>query len=536
MTTPEIDAVFNSKIDLEKLNRAIGVADFELKGTLIGDGKIKGKYDPQHKILPITNANINLKSGYIKTKYYPNPITNINIITTIENQKGTFSDLKIILKPAEFTFEGKPVFVEANLYNFDDLVYDIKAKGTLDISKIYQVFSQKGLDVDGFVKADVSLKGKQSDAEKGNYNKLHNKGTLELRNILIATEYLPKKFLIKEGVFKINQDKMSFHNFLANYGQSDFRMNGYLQNVFNFVTTKTGVLRGAFTLNSNYINVDEFMSKTEIASTNPSTASNSETKSTTSKVETGVIMIPTNLDLQFQANAQKVNFNELTLKEAKGSLNMKKGVLTMQNTGFNLIGCAVNMNAKYQATTSKKALFEYDIKAADFDIKRAYNEIKIFREMASAAEKAEGIISLDYKLKGRLNSNMEPVYPSLVGNGIISVKDIKMHGMKMFSVVATTTSKEEMKNPELSKVEIKSSIKNNIITLERFKFKFAGFRPRIEGTTGLDGRLNIKMRLGLPPLGIFGIPMTITGNKDNPKVKIGRKSDDLQETEDKDTE
>jgi AsmA protein len=93
-----------------------------------------------------------------------------------------------------------------------------------------------------------------------------------------------------------------------------------------------------------------------------------------------------------------------------------------------------------------------------------------------------------------------------------------------------------MKNPELSKVEIKSSIKNNIITLERFKFKFAGFRPRIEGTTSLDGRLNIKMRLGLPPLGIFGIPMTITGNKDNPKVKIGRKSEDLQETEDKDTD
>jgi len=536
MNTPEIDAVFNSKIDLEKLNRAIGIPDFELKGTLVGEGKAKGKYDPQHKIFPITNANINLKSGYIKTKYYPNPITNINILTTIENQKGTFSDLKVNLKPAEFTFEGNPVFVEAQLDNFDDLAYDIKAKGTLNISKIYRVFSQKGLDIDGFVKADLVLKGKQSDAEKGNYSKLHNKGTLELRNILITTEYLPKKFLIKEGIFKINQDKMSFNNFLATYGQSDFRMNGYLQNVFNFATTDTGVLRGAFTLNSTYINADEFMSETEVIISNPKPTTLPETKSTTSKVETGVIIIPSNLDLKFQANAQKVNFNELTLKDAKGSMNIKKGVLTMQNTGFNLIGCAVNMNAKYEASTTKKAIFEYDIKASNFDIKRAYNEIKIFREMASAAEKAEGIISLEYKLKGRLNANMEPVYPSLVGNGIVSVKDIKMHGMKMFSAVAKTTSKEEMKNPELSKVAIKSSIKNNIITLERFKFKFAGFRPRIEGTTSLDGRLNIKMRLGLPPLGIIGIPMTITGNKDNPKVKIGQKSDDLQETEDEDTE
>ena len=530
--TPEIDAVFNSKIDLEKLNNALGIPDFELKGMLVGEGKAKGKYDPQHKIFPITNANINLKSGYIKTKYYPNPITNINILTTIENQKGTFEDLKVSLKPAEFTFEGKPVFVEAQLDNFDDLTYEIKAKGMLDISKIYKVFSQKGLNIDGSVKADLVLQGKQSDAEKGNYSKLHNRGTLELRNILIATEYLPKKFLIKEGIFKINQDKISFHNFLAAYGQSDFRMSGYLQNVFNFATTKTGVLRGSFALNSTYINADEFMSETEVVAANPTPTTLPEIKSTTTKVETGVIIVPSNLDLKFQANAQKVNFNQLTLNQAKGTINIKKGVLAMQNTGFNLIGCAINMNAKYEASTTKKAQFEYYIKAADFDIKRAYNEIKIFREMASAAEKAQGTISLEYKLKGRLNANMEPVYPSLVGNGIVSVKDIKLYGMKMFNAVSKKTSKGAIKNPELSKVEIKSSIKNNIITLERFKFKFAGFRPRIEGTTSLDGRLNIKMRLGLPPLGIFGIPMTITGNKDNPKVKLGRQLEDLEETKD----
>jgi len=78
---------------------------------------------------------------------------------------------------------------------------------------------------------------------------------------------------------------------------------------------------------------------------------------------------------------------------------MKNGKLYLQNTNFNLIGCQVGMNALYESLTAKKALFEYQIKATDFDIKRAYKEVKIFREMASAAEKAQGIVSLDYKLK-----------------------------------------------------------------------------------------------------------------------------------------
>ncbi|WP_163408828.1 AsmA family protein [Flavobacterium ajazii] len=531
VNTPEINGDFKTKIDLGKLTKALGIPDIELKGTLTGDVKTNGKFDQKNRLFPTTKGFIDLNNGYVKTKYYPNPITNIIVKSNINNQKGTFDDLKVKLKPAQFTFEGKPVFVSADLSNFDDLNYDVKAKGELDVNKIYKVFSQKGLDLDGFIKADLTLKGKQSDATKGNYSKLNNKGTLELRNIGIASEYLPKKFIIKEGIFKINQDKMSFNNFLAAYGQSDFKMNGYLQNVFNYATN-TGILKGSFTVSARYINVDEFMSSTETNTTpakNP--ASQSETKPSTTH-QTGVIIIPANLNLQLMANAQKVYFDKLNLQNAKGNLSMKNGKLTMKNTGFNLIGCNVSMNGNYQATTPQKANFDYAIKASDFDIKRAYNEIEVFRKMASAAEKAQGIVSLDYKLKGRLNGNMEPVYPSLAGGGTLSVKDVKVRGLKMFNAVSKKTNSESMKNPDVSRVDIKTTIKNNIMTVERFKFKFAGFRPRIEGTTSLDGKLNLKMRLGLPPLGIFGIPLTVTGTQNNPKVKVGRNTEDLEETQD----
>ncbi|PAM92039.1 hypothetical protein B4N84_24805 [Flavobacterium sp. IR1] len=524
LTTSKINADFKAQINLEKLNKGLGIPDLQLKGILVGDVKANGTFDKKNNLFPITKGVIDLQNGYLKTKYYPNPITNIVVKTKIENQKGTFQDLKINLKPAQFTFEGKPVFVSADLSNFDDLNYDIKAKGQLDVARIYKVFSQKGLALDGSVKMDLALKGKQSDAEKGNYSKLYNKGTLELRNIGIASEYLPKKFIIREGLFKINQDKMTFDNFLAAYGQSDFAMNGYLQNVFNYTTTKTGVLRGSFKVSARYVNVDEFMSGAPENS--PAKETNNSTKGT------GVVVIPKNLNLQLLANAQKVNFDNLTLQNAAGNLKMENSKLSMQNTGFNLIGAKVGMNGSYESVNTKKAHFDYAIKASDFDIKRAYNEIDAFKKMVSAAEKAQGIVSLDYRLKGRLNENMDPVYPSLVGGGTLAVKDVKVRGLKMFNAVSKKTSSEAIKNPDLSKVEIKSTIKNNIVTVERFKFKFAGFRPRIEGTSSLDGKLNIKMRLGLPPLGIFGIPLTVTGTQDNPKIKLGRKTEDLAETVD----
>jgi len=221
----------------------------------------------------------------------------------------------------------------------------------------------------------------------------------------------------------------------------------------------------------------------------------------------------------------------LTISNLVGNLNLNKGKLALNQSGFKLIGSSVNMDIAYNNETLQRAFFDFKVKAEDFDIKRAYNEIEMFRKMATAAKSAQGIVSLDYAVKGKLNQDMKPIYPSISGGGVLSVKDVKMKGFKMFNSVSKKTNFKSIKDPNVTKVDINSTIKNNIITIDRFKFKFAGFRPRIEGTSSFDGRLNLKMRLGLPPFGLFGIPMTVTGTQENPKIKLGRKTEDIEEQE-----
>jgi len=102
------------------------------------------------------------------------------------------------------------------------------------------------------------------------------------------------------------------------------------------------------------------------------------------------------------------------------------------------------------------------------------------------------------------------------------VNKVKFYGFKLFNDISKGTQKEGLNNPDMSKVDIKSTIKNNTITLEQFKFKVKGIRLKISGTTTFDSRLNMKVRVGLGPFGIIGIPMKISGPVENLKIKYGR--------------
>jgi AsmA protein len=58
----------------------------------------------------------------------------------------------------------------------------------------------------------------------------------------------------------------------------------------------------------------------------------------------------------------------------------------------------------------------------------------------------------------------------------------------------------------------------------------AGFRLKFGGQVSFTNQLNLDFRLGLPPLGILGIPMHIGGTEDKPKIRLGhgKKSEELK--------
>lgn len=522
LTEMNIDASIKGALDLAVVDAAIGLEKIDLKGILKTNIQAKGLFSTSKKLFPKTIGGISLRNGSLKTDYYPNPITDITFVANVLNKAGTYQDLIVAVSPASFVFEGNPMYVNMALSDFSDLAYNAKIKGELNVGRIYQVFSRKGLDVTGYAKADLSLKGKQSYATTGQYSKLDNRGTILLKNIKATSELFPKSFFIKQGNFRFQNEKMWFDKFYASYGKSDFDINGYLLNTINYFLESHGTLSGDFNLKSKLINVDEFMALEK-----------GENKDRKLEVEyakedhpkmSGVVMVPKNLNVSLTANADKVEYNGLNLNKLSGKAGITKGNFYLENTTLNIIDCILGVNATYKDESPTSAHFDAHFTAKDFSVQRAYKEIPMFHDMVTAAEKAQGIISVDYKIKGDLNGNMGPIYESLQGDGTINLRDVKIKGLKLFESVSSQTGQKGLDDPKMEGIEIKSNIDHNLIHIEPFTFSVASFKPTIKGTTSFDGLLDLRMRLGLPPGGIIGFPIVITGTHEAPKIKIFSKT------------
>lgn len=517
-----INADFKAKIKLQDIYKIYPIQNIDMRGDLFVQMKANGTYEPKRKKVPVSNSVVILRNGYIRLKDYSDlPLENITVETRIKSGRGSFNDLSIDILPIQFTMAGKPFMVNANLKNLTNLDYRIHSKGELNLVDFYKLFPIEGLDIDGIIETNVGLKGNNGAALES----LQNRGYVKIQNIKINTKFFPSKFVIKQGEFKFEGARLTFKDVKARYKRNVFVFDGDVSNYINYALKENEVLKGNINFTTNRVNIDDFM------------AFNSGESSSKSSAAEGVVLLPTNVELNIKGKAKEVLFKDIILQDFDGDLALNKGFLTLNQTKFEMIGSHFTMNGTYKPVNARKANFSFDVKGKNFDIQRAYKELTLFREMASAAENAYGKVSLDYKLAGDLGADMFPKMKTIKGGGVLTLEDIKFKGFKLFNSVAEKTNTDALHDANVKKIDVKTSIENNVIKIERTKFKIAGFRPRIEGQVTLDGYMNIGMRLGLPPFGIIGIPIKVTGPSDTFEVEVGKyQKEDLDEKDDEFTD
>ena len=100
---------------------------------------------------------------------------------------------------------------------------------------------------------------------------------------------------VTKAVATVSPKVMSLDELDVKVGKNDVRAKGSLSNYIPYFL-KNETLKGSLTLNSDYLNLNDFMT---------SSSSGSESTAVTDTSALGVIEVPVNLDLSMKANFRK---------------------------------------------------------------------------------------------------------------------------------------------------------------------------------------------------------------------------------------
>ncbi len=524
----KINADVKAKLNLAELTTMFPMEGMEMKGDFNFNLLANGVYDSVTSQIPKIDMDMSLANGFVKSADFPAPLENVRFTSSVKNETGKMAETVIRVNDFNMLLDKEPLTANLIVQNLDNYTWDASVKGTVDLEKLTKIYPIDSMTLAGIIKADIQTKGKMSDVEAERYDQLPTKGTLSIQNFSYESPDLPQGFKINTANATFNPDRIVLANFEGAAGTSDMRMNGYLTNYIGYALKDNETIKGELDFKSGKFNVNEWMT------------TEAPIEEDTASAPLEVIEIPKNIDFVLKSSIAEVQYDDLSLKNLKGNIIVRNGMVQLQGVNFNTLGGGFAMSGVYDTRDMAKPAFDFDMDIKDLEIKKAYATFNTVQALAPIAEKMEGKFSSDFKLAGLLAPDMSPVMNTITGGGLIKIAQASVRDSKLIAGITAVTKLKDTDQMSLNNVTVKAEIRDGRVFVEPFDLKVGNFISVVAGSNGIDGSLDYLFKMNIPA-GAVGtavnaaiskltgagnassdikVNLKVTGNYDDPKVSL----------------
>ena len=485
-------------------------SDVQASGSVELGGMVKGTYN--ENTIPGFTANLKVGNGQFKYPDLPKSVDGIAIDLSIANPGGDVDNTVIDMKTFKFQLATNPFEIIALVKTpLSDPNIDASFKGKIDLTSLADAIPmEEGDKLSGTIIADAEMKGKQSDLDKGRYEKFNATGEFILTDIVYSTEAVKVPIEVKYAQFKFAPRYLELAAFDATAGMSDYKLKGKITNYLGYALGN-GTLKGNFTLNSTLIEANELAGLTPTDAEAPETESEGETSDEGEGEETELVLIPKNLDVTFSTNVTKIVYDNHNLLNTKGKVIVRNGKADLHGLSFNTLGGSVTMNGYYDTGDEKKAKLNYSVDAQNIVVKEAYTASGTIRKLAPIADKTEGKASITMNIRGIMKNGTEVDYNSLNGDGRLTSKSLKITGTEALDKIAQVVKINAFKNPEVKDVNLSFAFVDGRVSVQPFDVKIGPVAANIFGSHGFDQTMDYVISTEVPTSVLGGQANAVIG-------------------------
>ena len=479
-----MSASVSGQLNLAEIGSYFPMEGYEMRGIFSIRADASGLYDSLRKKVPHMNIGLGLENGYIKTPDVPSAIENLELSAGVINKSGNLADTEINVDNLSLSLDGQEFIAQMKLVNPDNLTWDVKSSGSLDLEKLMALYPMEGMELKGKITTNLQSSGNMKDLEAERYNRLPTSGELVLKDFSYKGEGIDQEISISNAEARFDNNAITLANYSGKAGSTSYTMDGKIENYLGFALNNE-VLTGALNVQADQLNINEWMTTTE------------ETETTDLGEPMEVVRIPENVVFNLSTKVNQVKYNSLNLNNMAGNVEVKNGAISLNNAGFNALNGTVTANGMYDSKPEKPT-FDFKLGAKEISIPASFQSIDMIQKMAPVTEKMTGLFSTDFSIKGALESDMMPDYASITGGGLIQILQASLGQSNLLSGLTSVTKLSNVGAATLEKVRMTAEIKDGRLFVKPFDLNIGQYKTTVAGSTGIDGSIDYVLQMNVP--------------------------------------
>lgn len=460
--------------------------DFKVKGI------IKGKVTEE--TIPTLDINIVSNNASFKYPDLPKKVEDIVINMAIKNTTGNVDDTYVDIQALNFKIDSDVFKSAIKLNNLTgNMFVNAVANGVINLGNVTKAYP---LDLDtplsGILKANIDTSFDMEAIENNVFERIKASGNMNLTNFVFSSDAMNHPMNISKMDMTFNPSTVTLNSFDASTGKSDLSAKGSIQNLLGFVMSDKN-LQGNFELYSNTFVVTDFMVEDA-----PSSEVKTETK-TANTTNTESLKIPQFLDCTINAVAKTVVYDNLNLKDVKGTLLIKDQQATIKDLTSSLFNGKLAVNGNI-STKNDTPTFSFNLGANGFEISEAFKGLELLQNLAPIAQYLQGKLNTTIGLSGDLDKEFTPNLSTISGNLMAELlgTEVNAEQSPLLTKLDGALSFIDFNKLDLKDLKTSIAFANGKVSVQPFQLKYQDIVIDVSGFHGFDKSMGYSAVLNVP--------------------------------------
>jgi hypothetical protein len=457
---------------------------YESVGKLSASLRLKGKID--ENTTPALRIEFSSENLSVENTRENIAFEQINCKGRFENRPGGY----LRFDAFEGVLNNGSIKGKCEISNFSRPRFSFDMNATINLSDIQRFVELKPihqLSGDASIQLKMNANSKQVEQfAAGGYKTMQANGNIRINNASFRIDGDTLAYTGFGGNFNFDGNNVNVSEFSGKAGQSDFKLQGKLTNLFGWLFGEQEAIGIAANIESRMVKLDELFSR------------RSAQKS--GQEENYTLHISPRLNLDLSARVAMLTFQRFKANAISGKIRVAGSTLSANQLSFQTMNGSVLLNGTVNPAANNNLVIQCDANLNHVDIKQLFFECENFGQRVLQDKNLQGILDASIQFSALADAGLNIDATKVLTKADLRINRGELIDFEPLEPLSKYIALEELRHVKFSQLKNTIEIRNETIYIPSMNIESSAMSLSASGIHSFDNEIEYHIKLLLSDL------------------------------------